>query len=181
LGGPVFAFVQTDLRNNIAVSPLSSPPFYSAGYFSLTPSIQGVRARHKANESTSETLENLVRAETREGGTLQGTACLVRLARGLLFTCRALQNAQDDRSAELRVCFKRAYDIVLRHHHSFVVRSVVSIAIHAVPRRDDFFTRIAEGGSVEKLDIELAKWLVALDALIVRISAFLTDGNHGRV
>jgi len=124
---------------------------------------------------------------------------------------------QDDRSAELRVCFKRAYDIVLRHHHSFVVRSVVSVsdvaptwfpaisprttllfpfpyilyildsisitqvAIHAVPRRDVFFTRIAEGGSVEKLDIELAKWLAALDALIVRLSAFLKDGNHGRV
>jgi len=159
LGGPVFAFVQTDLRNNIA----------------------GVRARYKANESTSETLENLVRAEAREGGTLTGTACLVRLARGLLFTCRALQNAQDDRSAELRVCFKRAYDIVLRHHHSFVVRSVVSVAILAVPRRNDFFTRIAEGGSVEKLDIELAKWLAALDALIVRLSAFLIDGNYGRV
>ena len=48
--------------------------------------------------------------------------------RGLLFTCRALQNTQDDRSAELRVCFKRAYDIVLRHHHSFVIRSIVSVS-----------------------------------------------------
>jgi len=92
---------------------------------------------------------------------------------------------------------------VLRHHHSFVIRSVVSVsephgivspasarifgspprevALHAVPRRDDFFTRIAEGGSVEKLDIELAKWLVALDSLIIRLSAFLTNGNYGRV
>jgi hypothetical protein len=34
---------------------------------------------------------------------------------------------------------------------------------------------------VEKLDIELAKWLVALDALIVRLSAFLSDGSYGRV
>ena len=59
--------------------------------------------------------------------------------------------------------------------------SITQVAIHAVPRRDVFFTRIAEGGSVEKLDIELAKWLAALDALIVRLSAFLKDGNHGRV
>lgn len=121
---------------------------------------------------------------------------------GLFFTCRALQNAQEDSNAELRVCFKRAYDVVLRHHHSFVIRSVVSVsfphgfipapfrplgspqpqvAIHAVPRRDDFFTRIAQGGSIEKLHIELAKWLAALDALVIRLSAFLIEGNFGRV
>ncbi|KAH9988544.1 glycolipid transfer protein [Russula vinacea] len=158
LGGPVFAFVQTDLRNNIA----------------------GVRTRYDAHKSTSETLESLVRAEAREGG-MQGTACLVRLTRGLFFTCRALQHAQEDTGAELRVCFKRAYDVVLRHHHSFVIRSVVSVAIHAVPRRDDFFTRIAEGGSVEQLNIELAKWLAALESLVVRLSGFLREGNYGCV
>lgn len=57
----------------------------------------------------------------------------------------------------------------------------VQVAIHAVPRRDDFFTRLAEGGDVEKLDMELAKWLAALDALIIRLSAFLEEGNYGRV
>ena len=82
LGGPVFAFVQTDLRNNIAVGyPFPATFFPLHRFFFLTLYIQGVRARYKANESTSETLENLVRAEAREGGTLQGTACLVRLAR----------------------------------------------------------------------------------------------------
>ncbi|KAH9028460.1 glycolipid transfer protein [Lactarius deliciosus] len=160
LGGAVFAFVQTDLRNNIA----------------------GVRARYNAHISVSETLEKLVQAEALESdGVRHGTACLVRLTRGLMFTCRALQHAQEDRSAELHVCFRRAYDVVLRHHHSFIIRSVVSVAIHAVPRRDDFFTRIAEGGPVDKLDTEMAKWLVALDALVIRLSTFLKDGNYGRV
>jgi hypothetical protein len=111
------------------------------------------------------------------------------------------------------MCFKHAYDIVLRHHHSFVIRSVVSVsldmahtwfppfplpsplispfildstsipqvAILAVPRRDDFFNRIAEGGSVEKLEMEMTKWLAALDALVIRLSAFLKDGDYGRV
>jgi hypothetical protein len=83
MGGPVFAFVQTDLRNNIAVSPHSTPPLF----FPLpTPSIQGVRARYNAHESTSETLENLVREEAREGGTRHGTACLVRLTRCAIHT-----------------------------------------------------------------------------------------------
>jgi hypothetical protein len=64
---------------------------------------------------------------------------------------------------------------------SFDSTSITQVAIHAVPRRNDFFTCIAEGGSVDKLDIELAKWLAALDALILRVSAFLSDGNYGRV
>ncbi len=34
---------------------------------------------------------------------------------------------QQDRDAELHVCFKRSYDVILKHHHSFVVRSVVSV------------------------------------------------------
>ncbi len=55
------------------------------------------------------------------------------------------------------------------------------LAIHPVPRRDDFFTRIAQGGSIEKLHIELAKWLAALDALVIRLSAFLIEDNYGRV
>ena len=57
----------------------------------------------------------------------------------------------------------------------------MQVAIHAVPRRDDFFTRIAQGDSIEKLHIELAKWLAALDALVIRLSAFLIEGNYGRV
>jgi len=59
--------------------------------------------------------------------------------------------------------------------------SRVQVAIHAVPRRDDFFTRIAGGGSIDKLHIELAKWLAALDALVIRLSAFLIEGSYGRV
>ena len=57
----------------------------------------------------------------------------------------------------------------------------MQVAIHAVPRRDDFFTRIAQGGSIEKLHIELAKWLAALEALVIRLSAFLREGNYGSV
>lgn len=65
--------------------------------------------------------------------------------------------------------------VPLAHHNR------TQVAIHAVPRRDDFFTRIAQGGSVEKLEIELAKWLVALDSLVVRLSGFLREGNYGTV
>lgn len=89
------------------------------------------------------TLETLVVTESREG-TRQSTACLVRLIRyvsnvinlanslifinrGLLFTCQALVNMQEDRSCELRVCFKRSYDTTLKHHHGWLVQSAVSV------------------------------------------------------
>ncbi|GLB43108.1 putative glycolipid transfer protein (GLTP) [Lyophyllum shimeji] len=158
LGSGVFGFVQSDLRSNIA----------------------GVRARYESTRDVSGTLENLVRNEAHETRK-HGTPCLVRLTRGLLFTCQALQNMQSDTSSELHVCFKRSYDTVLSHHHTFLIRSVVSVAIRAVPHRTQFYARIAQGGSVEKLDEELARWLVGLDALVKRLSAFLADGGYGRV
>ena len=48
--------------------------------------------------------------------------------RGLAFTCKALQIMQNDTSSELHTCFKRSYDEVLRHHHTFFIRSVVSVS-----------------------------------------------------
>jgi len=53
---------------------------------------------------------------------------LLQYLRGLAFTCKALQNMQNDTSSELHTCFKRSYDEVLRHHHTFFIRSVVSVS-----------------------------------------------------
>lgn len=55
------------------------------------------------------------------------------------------------------------------------------MAIRAVPYRRDFYDRIAQGGSTEKLDIELAKWLAGLDVIVKRISAFVDEGHYGKV
>ncbi|VDB96630.1 unnamed protein product [Peniophora sp. CBMAI 1063] len=157
-GSVVFGFVQTDLRSNIA----------------------GVRARYASHVDKSETLEMLVVSERSEDHR-HGTACLVRLVRGLSFTCTALQEAQRDEKAQLHVCFRRAYDKVLKHHHSFVIRSVVTLAIRAVPHREDFFVALAEGEDQSKLMEEMHKWLSALDDIVQRMSKFLHEGGHGRV
>ena len=58
------------------------------------------------------------------------TDALFPLYRGLSLTLRALQHMQRDREAELHVCFSRSYDEVLRHHHSFVIRGVVTVGIY---------------------------------------------------
>ncbi|OBZ73751.1 putative protein PLEKHA9 [Grifola frondosa] len=158
LGIGVFSFVQTDLRNNLG----------------------GVRNRYEATSSESTTLEKFIRHDA-QGGDRYGTACLVRLLRGLLFACDALRNMQNDKSCELHVCFKRSYDANLRHHHTFIVRSVVSVAIRAVPHRRDFYNRITQGGSHEKFDDELTKWLAGLDAIVSHMKVFLEEGHYGRI
>ena len=62
------------------------------------------------------------------GGSSFNFFLLLFFFRGLAFTCKALQNMQSDTTSELHVCFKRSYDEVLRHHHSFIIRSVVSVS-----------------------------------------------------
>jgi len=158
LGIGVFSFVQVDLRANIG----------------------GIRTRHMSHQHVSTTLEKLVTSEAQEG-TRQSTACLVRLIRGLLFTCRALENMQADQTSELRACFKRSYDDVLRHHHGWIVQTAVTLAIKTVPSRSEFYRRISQGGSHERLDGELAKWLQGLNKIVVHMERFLAEGGHGTV
>ncbi|KAJ7736470.1 glycolipid transfer protein domain-containing protein [Mycena metata] len=158
LGAGVFGFVQADIKSNIA----------------------GVRERYVATREESTTLEDLVRHEKAQGAK-HGTQCLVRLIRGLAFTCLALQTTQSEPGCALHVCFRRAYDVVLRHHHTFVVRSVVTLAIRAVPRRDHFYAQISQGGDTEKFEQELKRWLAGLDAIVQRMKPFLADGGYGRV
>jgi len=158
LGSGVFGFVQADIKGNI----------------------EGVRSRYRDASQLSATLEDLVRSETSEG-LRNGTACLIRLTRGLMFLCKALQHMQKDPSVELHVCFKRSYDEVLGRHHSFVVRSLAGVAVRAVPYRRDFIARISQGGDKEKFGTELANWLGGLDIIVDGLKAFLEEGGYGRV
>ena len=64
------------------------------------------------------------------------------------------------------------------HTHS---RAFAQVAIRAVPHRRDFYARLAQGGSHEKFDGELTRWLDALDALVARLRAFLAEGGYGTV
>jgi hypothetical protein len=57
----------------------------------------------------------------------------------------------------------------------------LQVAIRAVPYRSDFYDRIAQGGSKDKLDVELSKWLQGLDSIVSRIRSFIEDGGFGKV
>ena len=50
-------------------------------------------------------------------------------SRGYRYVCCALSVMHDHPELDLHVCFKRAYDQVLRHHHPLVVRSLVAVRL----------------------------------------------------
>ena len=98
---------------------------------------------------------------------------LLNLRSGLLFTCRALQEVRaNPREEKLQPSFSRAYDSVLRHHHGPAMRTVVQVALKACPNRREFYLRICQGGSQERLDEELTRWLSGLDDLVQCMSNF---------
>jgi len=100
---------------------------------------------------------------------------------GLYFTHQALHNMKSDTSASLHICFQRSYDTVLKRHHNFVARGVVSVALLSVPTRPSIYDRISQRGSHAKLDTELAKWLLGLDGIVMRERKFLEEGGYGKV
>ncbi|KAJ4474854.1 glycolipid transfer protein [Lentinula aciculospora] len=159
-GSKIFGFVQSDIRSNIG----------------------GVRTRYQTHQDCSQTLEELIKFEVTNGDHQRhGTACLVRLIRGLALIQHALKRMQDYPDDELHVCFKSAYDVVLKHHHAWIVRSVVTVAIRAVPHRHDFYHVISCGEPSEKFDPELGKWLQALEVIVKRMKYFLEGGGYGTV
>ncbi|KAJ6613895.1 glycolipid transfer protein domain-containing protein [Mycena sp. CBHHK59/15] len=155
LGARVFAFVQADIRSNIT----------------------GVQERFDSARPESATLEGLVRNE-HAAGAEHGTQCYAVASHSPVSRSKRRRVTPN---VHCTVCFRRAYNVALRHHHTFLVRSVVTLAIRAVPRRDLFYAQIAQGGDAEKFDAGLKRWLAALDTILQRMKGFLQEGGHGRV
>ncbi|KAA1471806.1 het-c2 protein [Dentipellis sp. KUC8613] len=163
LGSTAFSVVQADIKGNIAK----------------------VRARYEATPKLSNTLEKLVENEKGEKKRT-ATEGLMWLLRGLSFTCKALQNAQANKSEELAAAFAKSYEVTLKKFHNFVVKGVFAVALKACPYRADFFAKLRAdpaGGaeiSQEKMDEELDAWLTALAAIVAKMEKFYADGNWGK-
>jgi hypothetical protein len=69
---------------------------------------------------------------------------------------------------------------------SFLCLPILQVAILAVPHRPDFYAKISQSTPQDterhaELDIELAKWLAALEAIVRRMKDFLENGGMGKV
>ncbi|KAJ3563548.1 hypothetical protein NP233_g8871 [Leucocoprinus birnbaumii] len=163
LGSAAFAPVQSDLKGNIAK----------------------VQARYDDAPDKSRTLESLVENEKGEKNRT-ATQGLLWLLRGLSFTCKALQNAQADKTSELSVAFTKSYGDTLKQFHNFIVKGVFSVAMKACPYRKDFFDKLRadpnglQPASEDELNTELDKWLAALAAIVKHMEDFYEKGGHSK-
>jgi hypothetical protein len=108
------------------------------------------------------------------------------IPRGLAFTLRALQTMRAEPDIPLSTCFRQAYTNTLSHHHGFVVRKVVSVAISAVPYRSDFYARISNSHkddqeSHARLDEKMGPWLDALERICVHMKTWLEERDLGKI
>ncbi|OAV96231.1 hypothetical protein PTTG_03445 [Puccinia triticina 1-1 BBBD Race 1] len=142
----------------------------------LTGNIAKIRKRYDACPEKSKTLESLVENEKAEKKK-DATQGLLWLTRGLHFTCEGLQLTQKNPGEELSVSFTTAYQGTLKDYHSFVVKPIFGLAMKACPYRADLFKKL---GAKEKVDVELEKWLSALEKIVVRIQSFYEKGNYGK-
>ncbi|KAI5476207.1 het-c2 protein [Pseudohyphozyma bogoriensis] len=155
LGSSAFAVVQKDMLGNVAK----------------------IRTRLLAAPDQAATLEALVEGEKGEKKR-DATQGLLWLTRGLKFTQVALKRSQADKAEELSVSFTQAYEVSLKKFHSFVIRPVFALAMKACPYRKDFYAKL--GNDQDVVEVELAKWLEALEAIIAQIEAFYEKGNYGK-
>lgn len=88
--------------------------------------LQKVRARYDATTAQSGTLELLVENEKGEKKRT-ATEGLMWLLRAMTFTCKALQNAQANKTEELAAAFSKSYEGTLIKFHNFVVKGVFSV------------------------------------------------------
>ncbi|KAL9711529.1 hypothetical protein Ac2012v2_004600 [Leucoagaricus gongylophorus] len=163
LGSTAFSVVQSDLNGNIAK----------------------VQARYDAVPEKCRTLENLVENEKGEKKRI-ATEGLMWLLRGLSFTCKALQNAQENKPEELSVAFTKSYESTLKQFHNFIVKGVFSVAIKACPYRKDFFAKLradkdgGEPATEDELDTDLNKWLASLSAIVKHMQDFYEKGGYNK-
>lgn len=57
------------------------------------------------------------------------TEGLMWLLRGLAFTCKALQAAQDNKTEELSAAFTKSYEGTLKKFHNFVVKGIFAVSV----------------------------------------------------
>ncbi|KAG5940512.1 hypothetical protein E4U53_007583 [Claviceps sorghi] len=163
--GPVaFTPVKADMLGNIKASCISSPSP------SLCALCWKVRDRQLASPAESENIQDLCRNELK-AKKHTATEGLLWLTRGLDFTHAALTSNLANPSQELSESFRNAYGLVLRPHHSFIVKPIFSVAMSACPYRKDFYAKL--GSDNAKVQQEMRVYLAALGNIVAILKGFL--------
>lgn len=63
------------------------------------------------------------------------TEGLIWLLRGMSFTCKALQNVQENKNEELSIAFSKSYEGTLKKFHNFVVKGIFAVRLRILSWR----------------------------------------------
>lgn len=143
----------------------------------MTGNIEKVRAKLLEDPANLATLQGLILSEA-GSKSKKATQGLLWLTRGLEFTAQAMRETVDNPSKELTVTFTDAYSKTLSKYHGMLVKPIFKLAMKACPYRKDFFEKL--GSDQAKVEVELAKWLKALEDIVAIIVAFFALGNYGK-
>jgi len=166
--GKMFSFITSDVHNKLATLQHYLASDVGDHYRTVDKMIE----YEVANGIT-------VEPET-SGRQPSGSRTLLRLHRALeflilLFYEMAQSSANSSESFSALV--RRAYRATLANHHPWVVRSAVSVALHAVPSRSSLVQRLDPEGSEERIIGQLNAAVLAMQPVYDHVQALFSDND----
>jgi hypothetical protein len=146
--------------------------------------IQKIQNRYNFAQADSETLQSLVRKEKKDGVAYSGSAAeaLLWLTRTLDFTAKALRKDLNDNKnvspdnpnprKPLSDAFQKTYADTLERYHGSWQKMLFGAAWTMVPRRPDFYRRLAAGDSTQAAVDDTEKWVSALEDIVTTLRYF---------
>lgn len=125
--GSVFGFVTSDVVEKIGILREYRTSEYSEKYITIQSMI-----RHEVETKTTNCKKKA-----------SGSRTLLRLHRALEFTARLMKdlNTADDHE-KMSLITKTAYDSTLAHHHPWLIRKGVHVAVYTLPTRKQFLEKL---------------------------------------
>ncbi|KAF2760466.1 glycolipid transfer protein [Pseudovirgaria hyperparasitica] len=148
LGSGAFSLVTKDLANNI----------------------KKVRTRQLEKPAESETIQDLVKNEIKDGKST-ATEGLLWLLRGLEFASASIGLNLTKPDKELGPCFQEGYGNTLSNHHGAAVKIVVKPLLGQLPYRKDFYAKL--GADHELVEAEMKAWVEAFQKIVDILQTFM--------
>lgn len=149
--------------------------------------IQRIRNRYNAAQGDSGTLQSLVRKEKNDGIAYSGSAAeaLLWLTRTLDFTAQSLRKDLNDNKnvspddpnprKPLSEAFQKTYPGTLQQYHNSYQRTLFNAAWTLVPRRADFYRRLAADDTSQSAVEDTEKWVAALESVVNILKDFMNS------
>lgn len=108
--------------------------------------LKKLRTKYTANPAKYHTLQAIVQDEIDQKQTTtrnSATDALMWLMRAIWFMREFMRQFMQSYNPDVNECVYISYQVTLRAHHNWVVRSLFSLAMRSLPSKDDFLKGLA--------------------------------------